>query len=521
MNNKETTKEFVDAFMRDVPRGVRTRLLREQSLPQARWADPAHILVSKTLAYDPANPGNKILLGALGDQLIGFEDNRHILTVAGSRAGKSVTAIANALFYPNSMLASDPKAELANITARARMELGQRVLILDPLQICADRLSHLRASFNFMVGLKIESPTIIEDSDQIAEAMVTSVSQKDPHWDESAKNIIAGIILDTATSLSYKGKRNLVTVRARLNAALRCEDLNPDDEEDNRVVFILEEEMRENAYRLKRSQRTYDIGCAIEAASRDFFDKSYKERDSVLSTARRHTRFLDYAGIRSVCQDHDFDLADLKREKITVYLCVPASQMGAYARWLRLFYSQLLTAMERVTQAPQEEVLALLDELPIYGPMKALEDAVGQIASFGVKLWFICQDWGQGKTLYKERWESFAANAGIMQFFGNTDIATLEYLSRKLGKTTVPVTREAETSAEQAQNALSGRSSDLHLHDLLSPHEIALLCARDNPARKQILLPAGRLPILAQRIEYFDEDSPLHHYFAGRYDPPR
>ena len=64
-------------------------------MPSAAWADPAAILSSKRLAYDPIDDGHKILLGALGNKMIGLDDDRHMLTVAGSRAGKSVNITCN------------------------------------------------------------------------------------------------------------------------------------------------------------------------------------------------------------------------------------------------------------------------------------------------------------------------------------------------------------------------------------------------------------------------------------------
>ena len=62
------------------------------------------------------NPGKKVLIGALGNQLIGIEDDRHLMTVAGSRTGKSVGLISNLMFYRGSILATDPKGELARLT---------------------------------------------------------------------------------------------------------------------------------------------------------------------------------------------------------------------------------------------------------------------------------------------------------------------------------------------------------------------------------------------------------------------
>ena len=68
-------------------------------------------------------------------------------------------------------------------------------------------------------------------------------------------------------------------------------------------------------------------------------------------------------------------------------------------------------APDREVTEPEAPVLVCLDEFPVLGYMRQLEDAAGQIASFHVKLWAMLQDWGQGKALYGERWETFAAGA--------------------------------------------------------------------------------------------------------------
>ena len=63
--------------------------------------------------------------------------------MAGSRAGKSVTLIDNLFFYHGSVLATDPKAELANITAARRAALGQKVYVLDPFEYASDRIAQI------------------------------------------------------------------------------------------------------------------------------------------------------------------------------------------------------------------------------------------------------------------------------------------------------------------------------------------------------------------------------------------
>ena len=106
------------------------------------------IAASPTLAYDPRKPGRKILVGALGSRLVGIDDDRHILTCAGSRSGKSVGLIGNLLFYPGSILATDPKGELAEITAKRRAAMGSRIHVLDPFGTASNTVQKWRASYN-------------------------------------------------------------------------------------------------------------------------------------------------------------------------------------------------------------------------------------------------------------------------------------------------------------------------------------------------------------------------------------
>jgi len=388
--------------------------------------------------------------------------------------------------------------------------------VLDPFGYATVDAS-LRAAYNPLSVLDLKSRTVIEDAGLIADGLVATTGQeKDPHWDESARNFIEGLILHVASAPRYEGRRTLLTVRGLINAALTQAPADTPDEDDE-PAFVVEQDMLDNAEWLSSNEDTADLGAAIEAAARDFYEKGRNERSSVLSTVRRHTRFLDYKAMRGVLGAGDFSLADLKRDPkgVTVYLCLPATRMGACSRWLRIFINQLLDAMEREKTQPAAPVLVCLDEFPVLGFMRQLQDAAGQIASFDVKLWVILQDWGQGKALYGERWESFAANAGILQFFGNNDVTTTEYISRRLGKTRIAVTREGEVAPEQEQHGLKGRTEVTELHELLTPDEASRLFARSDPFKRQLVHWAGFDPMILQRVEYFDRESSFYSAFAA------
>ena len=74
--------------------------------------------------------------------------------------------------------------------------------------------------------------------------------------------------------------------------------------------------------------------------------------------------------------------------------------------------------------------LLLIDEMPALGHLAPLEDAFGLVRGYKVQIAGICQDLAQLKALYKERWESFLANAGVVQGFTPNDLTTADWMSR-------------------------------------------------------------------------------------------
>jgi len=491
----------------DFPRGVTTRNLNEHRTPLAAWARPEDIAVAPALNYDPT----KIFLGKIDGTAIGLADDRHMMTVAGSRAGKGVSAIVpNLIMYQGSVLAIDPKAELASITARRRAEgLGQRVCVLDPFNRAAPWVEPYRASYNPLSILKTDSPTLVEDAGLISDALVVA-GGNDPHWDDSARNFIEGLILHVATYPGHEEQRNLVTVRRLLMNGTHMEQ--GDQEADG--MDGLHVQMLHNV-ELQSEDGRAPISEAIEAAAADFFDKPSTERGSVLSTARRHTKFLDFPSIQAVLTGHDFDLTDLKTAPggMTVYLCLPAARLATCSRWFRLFVNLALDAMEREAAKPKVPVLLCLDEFATLGHMRQIEAAAGQIAGFGVKLWPILQDLTQLKRDYKEGWETFLGNAGVIQFFGNNDTTTLEYISKRLGKTSIMVNRGAQTTHDQRTKGASGTSWATEVHDLITAEEAGRMFGRDDRLRRQLVIRAGRDPMVIERALYHDDA-----LFAGKYD---
>ncbi len=123
-------QEFNAALGRAMPHGWDPEATPRS--PLARSAQPDEIAVPD---WRWASGTATVLLGRYQDRLIGrVNDDRHIVTVAGSRAGKGRSLILpNLATWPGSVIAIDLKGELAAKTARWRAEgLKQHVVVLDP-----------------------------------------------------------------------------------------------------------------------------------------------------------------------------------------------------------------------------------------------------------------------------------------------------------------------------------------------------------------------------------------------------
>jgi type IV secretion system protein VirD4 len=463
------------------PRGVPGRDLRNNIAPFAVWADPRFIGTHPHWGYEPG----KVFLGALGERLIGVRDDRHMMTIAGSRAGKGVaTIIPNLLEYPGSILVIDPKGENARLTRNRRARgLGQDVFVLDPFGVSG----HAGSSFNPLSMIDAEADTAIDDAALVAEALVIQEEGPGRHFSAAARNLIRGLILQVCSDEPPE-RRNLLRVRQLLTL-------------DDQGFQLL----------LKVMQTNPSCAGVIQRAANSMATKSDNERSGVISTAIEQTDFLDSPPLGRCLAGSDFSLTDLKRRPTTVYLCLPAGRMATHSRWLRIIVNLAVEAMEREPAPPVHPVLFLMDEFAVLDHLSSIEKAAGQIAGFGVKLWPILQDLSQLKSIYKDRWETFMGNAGLIQFFGNNDLTTLQYLSQRLGKSTILQVSQGELSIKQAAGGFTGESTQLSTTELMTSDEIGRFFSRQSNA--QILLWPGSDPIAIDRVRYYD--SP---FFAGKFD---
>lgn len=425
-----------------------------------------------------------LLIGRHGQsrKLLRYDGPAHLLTMAPTRSGKGVgTIIPNLLVQKRSIICIDPKGENARVTARQRGSFGA-VHVLDPFGITG--LSS--ACFNPLDMLDPDSPDVSEEAALLADALIYDEPGQsgEAHWNEEAKALITGILLLIA-ACEPEEKRNLSRLR-------ECLTLAPDAFLDLLAVMA----------------KMPDCNGLIKRAANRHLAKSDREAGGVLSSAQRHTHFLDSPRMAGVLQRSDFAFSDLKTGIATVFLVLPPDRIATYSRWLRLMISQSLTEMTRTpSSGSTSPVLFLLDEFAALGYLPAVERAMGLLAGYGVQLWPILQDIHQLKATYGPRAGTFLSNAGVLQVFGVNDHDSAKMVSELLGQETVVFS----TMSHNLDSEQSGISHSQHHtgRALLTPDEV-----RQLPEHVELLFVARHKPIAAVKLEYFRDKE-----FAGMYDP--
>ena len=435
---------------------------QQRKLGTAEWMHPDQI--SERYPY---NEGTFWLGRNLTDATpIGFNDDRHICLVSGNRGGKGTTTIIpNIALWPGSLVVIDPKGENASVMAARRGKgskycegMGQRVFVLDPFaQATVD--DTYRVCYNPLDVVDPDSPEAIDEAGRIADALVVTGEGKDPHWEESARAVIKALILHVVTFPDYEGERSLTTVRKLLMQG------------DKPMIAAMKKKGIKNIPSAQVVlwdvvRRNQALDGLISSMGENYFDMaktSPKEYNSVRSVAVRNTEFIDSHGMKKMLSRSDFQLSELKTDKkgVSIFLTLPQRYMNTHFRWLRMMISLVTTEMEKTRQQPAtgHRVLMCLDEFAGLRRMEVIENAVAQIAGYGVKLFFVLQSLEQLKAVYPERWQTFLNNTSLKIFYSTDDHFTRDYVSNLLGEQEIIRSVQTQSQADGMQETNTSGTS--------------------------------------------------------------
>ena len=427
----------------DTAIGKRAKIVQEAQAHALREPPPVHGTARWGTSHDAGamlapdwsvhEPSYDLWLGEL------IEDDRdtqvplvarypgHLLSVAGTGQGKSVTQIvSNLLSYAGSVVVIDPKGELYDLTAARRRDFGP-VYRLAPF--APEGESDCYNPLDELGDPRIRGAR----ARQLAEMLVVRQGDKGASeaafFENEAINLLTAIILAVAEWAQDKPDMGTLQEVRRICALPLLGDRkerNPKVKDYLEDVLLLMATAGKSAY--VRSQ-----GAA-------FAGYEPKLLGSFVSEINSNLAFFDgHPGFAEVSASSDFAFADLSQRTTTVYLTVPLKEMATSYRYLRAMIGCAFTAMEEQREAQTASVLFILDEFAALRDMAFMRDAVAQMRSSGAWFWFFVQDVAQLKGVYDNWSNVFLSQTDHQIFFGATaDQDTKKHISTALGVGTMP-----------------------------------------------------------------------------------
>ena len=435
----------------------------------------------------------------------------HYVYLGSSGSGKSVTAvIPTVTFLANakekrSIFITDPKGEIYHHTSKMLKEKGYNILtidfrepqlsnhinILEPI-ICEyekyigyEDLSNKTEQQEEKLNYKNISLSHYAEANRLISSIATMVMQeeipgKDPFWNNSAKNLLEGLIgfflEEYKDGKITRDQITMTSIRKFQNSTM---------EEKNSRFF------KSYIERKKYGSKSKDSLMPILSTS----DNTYRSITGVFS---EKMAIFDDINVANITSKTDFKLDILGREPTALFVIVPDEDKVYYTLVtliVGLLYRELVKlANKEKTKKLPIQMDWLLDEFANCPPLSDIESIVSVSRSRGMRFHFFIQSFAQLDNVYgKEVAQIILDNSGIQYLKTNT-MSTAEEISKRLGKKTIESSSLSQSFSISNYNG--NHSTSLMARDVMTPDEVK------NLHYKTIIFPNIGFPIFRDTVIY-------------------
>jgi type IV secretion system protein VirD4 len=247
----------------------------------------------------------------------------------------------------------------------------------------------------------------------------------------------------------------------------------------------------------------------IANAAKTMLNKEDKDRSGVLSTAKSLlSLYLDPIVAKNTCCS-DFLVRDLMtgEKAVSLYYVVSPADMERLVPLTRLFYALFIRRnaadMEfkdgRSVANYTHSLLMIIDEAASLRKLPILQEALGYVAGYGIRLFMLVQDITQVEELYGDK-QSFDSGAETRIVYAPNKIETAEKLARMSGKTTI-----TEENASNSRDIIGIKAGSVSIstsktgRDLLTADEFLALHDQD-----VVVFVKGQPPIYGRKAFYYE-----------------
>ena len=424
-----------------------------------------------------------IIVGRKGRRFLIFGGSEHVLVEAPTRSGKGTgIVIPNLLTWQGSVVVLDVKRENYDASAGFRAHYGQQVFLFNP----TDRAGRT-ARYNPLAYIDRSDPhDVIIELQKIATMLFIAPERGEAFWANGARTGFAGV-----------GAWLAETSDEPLTMGAIYHHLT---EGDARSFF--KKELANPALNLSVSCRT---------ALADFAGGSDNSFADIKKTITNVLGLWLNPVVDAATSTSDFDLRDLRKRPMSIYLGVSPDELDRIAPLYNLLFQQLidLNVRELPDDTTSVPVLVILDEFARLGRASVIASAFSYVAGYGIRLLPVIQSRSQLRGVYGEHVaDEIVANCGVEVAFTPKELRVANELSERIGY----VGQESVTRSLTIHGWLANRSKSIseQRRALMLPQELMQF-----PADRLILLRGGIPPIIGGKIFYFK-----NRFFKSRAFPP-
>jgi len=170
-------------------------------------------------------------------------------------------------------------------------------------------------------------------------------------------------------------------------------------------------------------------------AARFTRQEGLNELAGIKSTADTQTQWM-LADAMGDLEKDGVNFHDLRRRPCTVFVVLPPEEISLKRKWTRVILSLALAA--HFKPGPVNTLFVLDEFRAAVGKLTIVSDMWSLVRGYGVQLMPIVQSALQLQSLFKDEWENYAAQAGIVATIGPAnDHFTAEWMSKRCGTTTI------------------------------------------------------------------------------------
>ncbi len=446
----------------------------------ARFATMAE--VRKAGLIDPPKGLDKtILVGKFKGKYLTYGGFQFVMVAAPTRSGKGVgVVIPNCLNYSDSLVVLDIKLENFDITAGFRAAHGQEVYLFCPFD--AKGRTH---RYNPLEYISSDPAERIGDIDAIGTALYSGGSENDKFWSENAKDLFRGLCL-------------MVLEHPRLPKTLG-EILRQASGKGKPFAEHIQEMLEE----AQKEGRPFSSSC-VDALNR-IINNSENTLAGIVSTFNGPLLIFQNPRVDLATSANDFDLREVRRKKMTIYLGVTPDKLKDAAVIVNLFFDQLLNLNTRVLpqqdKSLKHQCLLILDEFTAIGKVAMIQQSISYQAGYNMRVLTIIQNKSQLEDKYgKSGAITLMANHALMVMYAPSPVVQSdanEY-SEMLGYQTVKSKNKSRSIAANSNSRSESESEQRRA--LMLPQEL-----KELGQWREIVSLENCKPILCDKIKYFED----------------